>query len=173
MTAAALAITAGAVGAGSSLTQGAAARDNANQQAAFYETQQGISRQNSQIVAQQTSAKEDLQRREARRIIARQRAGLAESGVDSTVGSALDILDQSSVEAELDAMTIRYEGELARRNLQLEGDQAGINAKLASKGGDRAFASGVIGAGSSLLSGFAAAKGFRGGTLNPTSVRRT
>ncbi len=92
-----------------------AAQYNAQAQAAAYNA--NIQRQQSSAVAQQTSAREDLQRRQARQIIGRQVAAGAESGVNITTGSASDLLRQSLYDAEMDALNIRYEGEINRVGL--------------------------------------------------------
>lgn len=68
---------------------------------------------------QATALDEAQLRREARFRLGRQQAAQAESGI-STVGSAGLLLDQSSVLAELDALNIRYGGQLRARGLLAE-----------------------------------------------------
>lgn len=170
MTAAAMAITAGVVGAAGQMTQAAQAQENAYAQERSYERDQRIADQNAQIVAQQGAAREEIIRRRNREQISRSRAALAESGVDISVGTPVDVLEQSQIEGELNVLTSRYQDELAKRNLALESSFAEEQADRARRAGDRALASGVIGAGASLIGGFSAARGFSRGTLNPTIV---
>lgn len=84
---------------------------------------------------------EEALRRAARMQIGRQAAAQAEAGI-GTSGSAGLLLDQSAVLAELDALNIRYGGQLRARGLlaQSRGMQA------------RARASGLL-AGAQLLTG--------------------
>ncbi len=170
MTAGALAITAGIVGGVQALSSGAQAQQNAYAQEEYYERQKQIAEENAKLIAEQGSAREDLIRRRNREIIARQRAGYAESGIDVSVGSPLDVIEQSQVESELEVLTSRYQDELARRGLAQEADYADEQAERSRTAGQRALVSGFIGAGSELLSGFSAARGFRRGTFDPTVV---
>lgn len=60
------------------------------------------------------------QRRRARQMLARQEAGFAESGALS--GTAFGALDQSAFNAELDALTLQYEGDLRGQGYQAQAD---------------------------------------------------
>jgi hypothetical protein len=66
----------------------------------------------------------------------------------------LDVAKQSAQAAELDALTIRYEGDVRTKGLlaQAEGDLYG--ARTARVAGKQAARAGMISAGSSLLTGF-------------------
>ncbi len=59
---------------------------------------------------------EEAQRRDANAVQGRSRAALAEAGLSNT-GSSAAVLDQATVDAELDALNIRYGGQLASRGL--------------------------------------------------------
>lgn len=59
---------------------------------------------------------EEAQRRDANSIQARSRAALAEAGLSNT-GSTARLVQQGDVDAELDALNIRYGGQLASRGL--------------------------------------------------------
>lgn len=63
----------------------------------------------------ETYAREDAQRRGAALQLGKMNAATAQSGVDAGSGSALAIAQQSATMAELDALTMRYEG-LLRAN---------------------------------------------------------
>lgn len=76
-------------------------------------------------VGQQTVAAVDAQRREGREFMARQAAAIGESGIGYG-GSSAEVMQQSAIDAELDALNIRYQGELRRQGLKTQ-------AKLARK----------------------------------------
>lgn len=69
-----------------------------------------IADQNRAIAGEQSNAREESQRRQGAQYLGRQTAAAAQSGVDITSGSALDVAAQSSTNLELDAQTIRYQG---------------------------------------------------------------
>jgi len=64
----------------------------------------------------QAAEREQMQRNEARKLLGKQRAAIAESGVGFG-GSSQDIYLQSARDAELDALNLRYAGELEARGL--------------------------------------------------------
>lgn len=129
-----------ALGAVSAIQQGNAANSAAKYNAA-------IAERNAVTARQQAAAEEDKQRRLAYMRLGNARAAYGASGVNLE-GSPLDVLEQSAAEEELDALTIRYQGDLTSRNYleQAALDRAqGKNAKMA----------GYMGAGSAILLGAA------------------
>lgn len=141
-----------AVGAYSAVQSGKAAEAQykSAQQAADYNAE--IEAQNARVARQQAGAREEAQRRQARQVLGEQRAALSQAGI-GLAGSAADVYGQSAANAELDALNIRYEGELGARGLlaqsaltSYEGKVAGMNAKSAKKAG-------YVNAASSLLAG--------------------
>jgi len=74
-------------------------------------------RQNAETENQQGNQREEAQRRKAREVLGSQAAAFAQSGGGSG-GSAADIMKQSSTNAELDALTIRYESGLKATGLK-------------------------------------------------------
>lgn len=118
-----------------------------------------IERQNATVARQQANAREEAQRRQARQILGEQRAALSQAGIGLS-GSAADVYRQSATNAELDALNIRYEGELAARGLlaqselsRFEGGVSRMNAGIAKRAS-------YMDAASSLLSGGAQAYGY-------------
>lgn len=110
------------------LQQGKAAAAVGDRNAAMLE-------QNAAIERQQAGAREVAKRREAAQILGQQRAALAQSG-GGMGGSAADIMEQSTINSELDALTLRYEGEMRARGLQQEASMeryAGAQAKSQSR----------------------------------------
>lgn len=68
---------------------------------------------NMQAIEAQASAQEEAQRRQSGAYLGRQRAALGDSGTGSLgSGSNFDVARQSAVNAELDALNIRYAGQL-------------------------------------------------------------
>jgi len=100
---------------------------------------------NAQAAAQQANAAEEAQRRRNRSILARQRTAIAESGIGFG-GSAERLQQDSAVQAELDALNVRYEGRLRGLGFQNE-------ARFARSRGRAASAGGYLSAAGSLLGG--------------------
>lgn len=90
--------------------------------------------QNAALKAQQTSAAEEMQRREGRRNLASQRAAIAQSGV-GFLGSSADIMRQSTAAAELDALNVRYAGDLERMGILNDIEMRKFNDKLLKQRG--------------------------------------
>lgn len=117
-----------------------AAQHDAQAQAARYNAD--MQRQQASATAQQTSAREDLQRKQARQVFGRQIAAGAESGVNIATGSAADLFRSSLYDAEMDALNIRYDGELNRVGFlnqaslsDWEGNVAKANSRSARRAG--------------------------------------
>ena len=64
------------------------------------------------------------QRRETRRLIASQQVAFAASGVDTSVGSPLDVLGDTVAEAELAALRIQFAREQGALSIESRGDAA-------------------------------------------------
>lgn len=75
-----------------------------------------VEKQNAELVAQQTSAREEQQRREGRSLLGTQRAAIGQANVGYD-GSSADIIKQSTVSAELDSLNVRYAGDLERMGI--------------------------------------------------------
>ena len=127
-----------AVSAAGSIAQGNAAKSAANYNAA-------VARQNADIARANATADADRQREQAGRLAGRQRAATGASGI-TPEGSPLDVMADSALSAELDALTTQYRGELQARSY-------GQDATLQGMRGSAAQEAGYIGAGSALLSG--------------------
>ena len=112
--------------------QGVADEEHAQQQAE-------LGRQEGRIAEQQSLVSEDTQRRTSREFLGRQAAAFAEAGVSG--GSASSVMNQSAINAELDALNVRYRGKLVKfgydynaRTSELEGQARRQNANLAAGG---------------------------------------
>lgn len=111
-----------------------------------------MAERNAQIARQNAAVEEAKQRRLTvlRQGAARANVGMA--GVDLE-GSPLDILEQNAAQEELDALTIRYKGELAASGFQAD---AALNRANASN----AMTQGYLKAGSAILMGAGQAAGY-------------
>lgn len=125
----AAAVPALVIGATAVSATGAIAQSGAASEAHQYNA--GLMEQGATVERQQASQREETQRRQSRLLLGKQRAALAQSGIGSG-GSAADVYQRSVINSELDALTIRYEGDLRARGLKAsaEGERfAGNNAK--------------------------------------------
>lgn len=152
-----VAIASAAVGAISSISQGNAAAAAARSQAQALDYNAAVERQNAQIALQQGNANEEAQRRQARRVLGAQRAGLTEAGLSG--GTAGDLVSQSAADAELDALNIRYGAQLQATGHLNSATLDQQQARQARKNASAAQTAGYIGAGAAALSGY-------GGYLN-------
>lgn len=87
---------------------------------------------------------EATQRRSSRQFLGRQAAAFAEAGVGP--GSSTAIMDQSAINAELDALNIRYKGQLTKYGYS-------YNSKSSLKEGRSAANNANLMAGATLLKG--------------------
>lgn len=76
-------------------------------------------KQNLAITNRQTSAREEALRRSARQALGAQRAAIAQSGTGFG-GSNAAIMQQSTANSELDALNLRYAGQLEAAGIQNE-----------------------------------------------------
>ncbi len=104
------------------------------QQSNQAEAESDLAKQNAQAAAEQASAAEDAQRRRGRSILARQRAAIAESGIGFG-GSSETLQQDSAVQAELDALNVRYEGRMRGLGFQTDANIAKQRSKNAMAGG--------------------------------------
>lgn len=141
----------GAVGAISSANaQSASAQSAAN--AARYNAAADTAR--ATVALQQGNANEESQRRQAALAIGRQNAAMAESGVDISSGSALDLYKQSATNAELDALNIRYGSQLQAQGLQQQSTLDTLSANQSDRNASSAQTAGYLNAGASALSAY-------------------
>jgi hypothetical protein len=107
---------------------------------------------NAQAARQAAGAREETVRRQNAMRLGEQRAGAAQSGFDSSAGSFGELQGQSAGNAELDALSTRYEGELQALNLENEATSYRMRAKTATR-------QGYLNAAGSLMQGASMAYG--------------
>lgn len=130
----------------------AMAQARAQQNAANYNAQ--VKTNQATIERQQANAREEQQRRQARGLLGKQRAALTQAGI-GLGGSVLDLEEQSAIRAELDALTIRYEGDIKSKGLLASAEQDRYEGEVALVAGKNAQKAAYISAGASILSGAA------------------
>lgn len=129
------------------------------QRSAQYEAQQraaeynaAVGRQRADSALQVAGRREDQQRREAAFVIGKQRAASAQSGL-GLGGTAADIERQSEVMAELDALNIRYEGQMKAHGYLAGAAQEDYAASVAGASSSSARSGGYLAAATRALAG--------------------
>lgn len=97
-----------------------------------------VQEQNAALTAQQTSAREEQVRRAARRALGAQRAAVAQSGTGMG-GSNAALMGQSTANAELDALNVRYAGTLERMGILNDISMRRFNDAVLRKQGKQAM----------------------------------
>ena len=134
------------------IQQGNAAYANAKSQSFANDYNATIADNNARSVLEQANAREEQQRRQFRSLQGEAIAGAAQSGAGLD-GSNADVLKQNAINNELDALTIRYEGQMQSTGLMA---QAGLDRYAATanlKYAKSARTAGFMNAGADLLAG--------------------
>lgn len=131
-----IAVASAAIGVGSAVASADASRKAAH-------TNADIERQKADMAQEQAATNEDAQRRRGAMATGRAAAGAAQgSGLD---GTNVDLLQQSATDSEIDALNIRYGGQIGALS---SNEQANFSDMQA----DNATQSGVLNAGAAALS---------------------
>lgn len=85
------------------------------------------------------------QRRQVSLMLGRQRAVMAASGLAVGVGTFGDILAETAIRGEVDAMAVRYEGEIAQYRKKLEARSLRQQARMLRSAKVDPFLAGVTG----------------------------
>jgi hypothetical protein len=141
-----------AVSAVGALQAGAAAEAQAKAQADANAYNARVKEIQAGVEREAAGRREEQQRRKARQVLGEQRAALVQSGV-GMMGSALDIEEQSATAAELDALSIRYEGEMAAKGLLYDAEAEKFEGRANLAAGKNAKTASYLKAGSAILSG--------------------
>ena len=122
-------------------------------QAAAYSYQAKVAEQNRQIALNNAAMERQTGLEEARRQriatlqeIGKQEVSLAANGIDVGYGTSLDIIEDTSMLGELDALTIEYNSEKRARNYEIEANNFQNESNLAEFSARNAKAAGTIGA---------------------------
>lgn len=136
--------------------QAAAAQAQAQANAQAQEYNATVARNNARIASDQANAKEEAQRRHFAQLQGQAVAGIAQSGTGFD-GSNYDLLKQNAVNNELDALTIRYQGQNQSNGLiaqaQLDESNAGVARQMGALNASNAITGSYFNAGASLMNG--------------------
>lgn len=139
---------------------GAVAQGQQQSRMANYNAQ--VAEVTAQSVRDQAAAKEADFRRQSQRLRSSMRAGMAANGLDLD-GSMTDVLSDSVVNAEVDALRIRHAGTLEDLRLQSQAAADRAQASAARMGG-------YFSAGSALLRGASTAASLYGAAPAKSSL---
>lgn len=148
----ALLIASTAMAALGSIKQGQAQSASAQAQAQAQEFNATMARNNAQMASEQANAAEEQQRRKFDALQGQAIAGIAQSGTGFD-GSNADILKQNAISNELDALTIRYQGQNQAKGLMAQADLDQFGAGVSRMNAKSAMTAAYLNAGSQLLSG--------------------
>ena len=135
----ATAIVSGTFSALTSISQGKAKQRLADRNAQ-------ISEQQAQQAEQEAAFEETVQRSKTQRLRSAQRAALGASGGEVDTGSALLVLEKTATVGEMDALTIRYRGDVAAQRARAQAGSERFEGQVARQAG-------TVGAGKSVLTG--------------------
>jgi hypothetical protein len=148
-----------AMAAGSAIVSANAQTDSYNAQARMQEHEADLQVENAKIAWQQAGSREDMARQRARKIMAINRANLAQSGIDASSGSAALLQEQTHDDLEVDALMARYEGSLNARGLTAQSGLTRMGASASRMNAGNARAAGYVSATGQLMQGAAGAYG--------------
>lgn len=114
------------------------------QQSNQAEAEADLASANAKVAGQQAAAAEDAQRRRNRSILARQRAAIGEAGIGYG-GSSEKLQQDSAVLAELEALSIRYNGRMSALGFRTDARNARQRASNAVAGGYLSAAGALLG----------------------------
>lgn len=135
------------------LSQGQAQAAQAKAAANAQEYNATVARNNATLVSSQANAKEEAQRRHFGQLQGQAIAGVAQSGTGFE-GSNYDLLKQNAVNNELDALTIRNQGENAAKGLIAQANLDTYNAGVSRMNAGNAITGSYFNAGANLMNGF-------------------
>lgn len=139
----------------SSLAQGVAGMQAADAQAKAYENQAKVKEAQATQALEKAQMEARLLRERGDRFKGTQRSLLGASGVAVNSGSALDLLADTAYGVESDVSMAKYNAQLEAWGFQTEAANLRGQASMAKSQGKYAMLGGVLGAGSSLLTGAA------------------
>lgn len=157
-----LMIASTAVSALGAIRQGQAQQAAYKAQAQAQEYNAKVAENNARAALDQANAQEEQQRRKFRMLQGEAIAGAAQSGAGLS-GSNKDVIEQNALFNELDALTIRYQGQNQAQGLQAQANLDRYNARAARQAGSEAMTAGYVSAGANILSGASKYNYYKGG----------
>jgi len=112
-----------------------------------------ISERRAKDALERGELEEQQKRRETSALIGKQKAAMAANGVDLTFGSPLDVIVDSAVLGELDALTIRKNAHREEYDYHVQAANQRAQGAMHSGAADSALAGGYMAAGGTVLTG--------------------
>jgi hypothetical protein len=134
--------------------QGAAASAQAKGQQAVAEYNAKVATQQAAAEQQATLYKQRLTAEAANRTAGTLRANLGASGVVPSEGTPLQLQAQQASQAEIDQLMLGYQGSVAEQQQMDQATLDRLQASIYGKQAQSAMTAGMIGAGTTLLTGF-------------------
>lgn len=156
-----------AISAVGAISQAKATQQQMNSQADAANYNAIVANQNADTALQASSANEEAQRRKSAVAMGTQRAGLAESGIGLNSGTATDLTEQSALNAEMDALNIRYAGQTQAQAYKTQSALDVQAAQQAKANASSAMTSGYLTAGATALSGYGKYSNYQSRIKNP------
>lgn len=156
-----------------SISQANATKQQMNSQADAANYNSIVANQNADTALQAASANEEAQRRKSAVALGQQRAGLAESGIGLNSGTATDLTEQSALNAEMDALNIRYAGQTQAQAYKTQSALDVQAAQQAKANASSAMTSGYLSAGATALSGYGKYSNYQARIKNPSTPSLT
>lgn len=160
-----MAIASTAMSAFGAIQQGNAQAATYRAQAQAQEYNATIEKNNAQMAASQANAQEEQQRRKFAMMQGEAIAGAAQSGAGLS-GSNKDVIEQNALMNELDALTIRYQGQKDYQGFMAQSELDKYGAKMSRFNASTAERAGYMKAGSSILSGISSYAASNNGLLS-------
>jgi hypothetical protein len=145
-------VASGVMAAGGAIKQGQAAKQQANYQSAVDRNNATIAGWQADDATKRGQIEEQRQRLATSRLAGAQRAGMASNGIEIGSGSPLDVLTDTAMLGELDALTIRSNAEREAYGARVQGSNLMAQSSLTRMAGRNAQQASYISAGGSLLS---------------------
>jgi hypothetical protein len=152
------------------IQQGNAARAAATYNAAVAENNAIVARQNAKLALSESNAEEQGVRRRTAQQLGTAGAAIGASGITQE-GSALDVLEETVALGELDALTVRWQGDLKARNFEQQARGYQSSAELERMSGRAAKTNSIFSAAGTLLSGLSSTSSNYFKSTNGTALR--
>lgn len=141
------------VGAAGQIQQGRAAAQAAEYNAKVQDMNAKIADRRARDAIERGQAEEQRKRMEVSRLQGQQKAAMAANGVDLTFGSPLDMIVDTAVLGELDALTIRSNAYREAYDHQVDRANRRAGAAMSRMEGEASRTAGYLGAMGTVLTG--------------------
>ncbi|EPY03485.1 hypothetical protein [Magnetospirillum fulvum] len=139
------------------MQQGEQQKKMADYQAAVGEQNAKISDRAAQDAEERGRVAEQQQRLKTSQMIGTQRSALASGGVQVDSGSALDVVADSAMLGEMDALTVRQNAEREAYQYRVQAYSSRTQAGMSTLAGNNAASNAAWGAGTTLIGGLGSA----------------